>query len=154
MSIKRLRSRVPSAKNVGTGMLASHQLRFHKKSKDGSAKCDIVETANETDRVYGVLHEIAAGEKAALDLAEGLGHGYAEKMIRVQVGKHKIIRPFTYFATAIDESLKPYSWYLEHVLIGAKEAGVPAEYLRRLNNIETIADPDPVRAERELSIYR
>jgi len=41
MAAERLRARVPSARLMGSAVLAGHALRFHKPgSNDGSAKCD------------------------------------------------------------------------------------------------------------------
>jgi len=60
MSIKRLLSRVPSAKKIAIGKLEMHQLTFHKKSSnDRSAKCDANETANPEHYIHGVLFDIA-----------------------------------------------------------------------------------------------
>lgn len=40
MSSARLRARVPSCRPIGIAFLPGHELRFHKRSKDGSGKCD------------------------------------------------------------------------------------------------------------------
>jgi len=72
MSVSRLRKRVPSASPLGCHILKKHDLRFHKKSKDGSGKCDAYETSNDKDIVYGALFGIDPNEKPALDAAEGL----------------------------------------------------------------------------------
>ncbi len=121
---------------------------------DGSAKCDIVETANRDDRVWGVVFDIDAGEKINLDRAEGLGYGYEEKRVELTGRNERIIHAFTYYATDIDEKRKPYTWYTEHVLRGAKEHGLPAEYVAAIEQVESVQDPDRQRHDRELSIYR
>ncbi len=80
MSIKRFMGRVPSAKKVGMGMLDRHELRFHKIGrKDGSGKCDVVETGLHEHIVYGVVFHISTHEKPVLDRVEGLHFGYEEK---------------------------------------------------------------------------
>ena len=78
MSIARLRSRVPSARSLGCCRLEEHDLRFHKAGRDGSAKCDALHTGRKQDLVHGVLFRIDALERPALDMAEGLGHGYGD----------------------------------------------------------------------------
>lgn len=155
MSTPRLAARVPSATFDTVARLEGHVLKFRKRSNmDGSAKCDIVETANRNDRVWGVVFDIDAGEKFDLDRAEGLGYGYEEKRVELTGTNGRKIHAFTYYATDIDENRKPYTWYTEHVLRGAKEHGLPAEYVAAIEKIESIQDPDRQRHDRELSIYR
>lgn len=67
----------------------------------------------------GVVYEIADKDKSDLDRHEGLGSGYAEKNVQV-ITDTGIITAFTYFATHVDDSLKPFHWYKQHVLIGAQ----------------------------------
>src|SRR5699024_11701520 len=82
MSRRRLQARVPSARVLGTGILANHALAFHKFSgRDGSGKCDIVASDNAT--VYGVLFCIPAAELSVLDAYEGNGHGYDRCMVKL-----------------------------------------------------------------------
>ena len=152
MSSARLRDRVPSARFVAVAILPAHRLRFHKVSRDNSGKCDAEETENPDDRVYGVVYEIANEEKPDLDRKEGLGFGYDEKVVEVitEQGKLNILM---YFATRVNSSLKPYCWYKEHVLIGAREHGLPPEYIAQIEAIEAVEDPDVTRGERELAIY-
>ena len=152
MSSARLRDRVPSARFVAVAILPAHRLRFHKVSSDGSGKCDAEETENPDDRVYGVVYEIANEEKPDLDRKEGLGFGYDEKVVEVitEQGKLNILM---YFATRVNSSLKPYCWYKEHVLIGAREHGLPPEYIAQIEAIAAVEDPDVTRGERELAIY-
>lgn len=130
-------------------------MKFRKRSNvDGSAKCDIVETSNENDTVWGVVFEIDPGEKPGLDRAEGLGNGYEEKAVELTAPSGNRVHAFTYYATEIDESLVPYTWYTEHVLTGARENRLPADYIASIEQVESIQDPDRERHARELSIYR
>ncbi len=155
MSTRRIAERVPSATVDTVACLEGHVLKFHKRSNmDGSAKCDVVATANPDDRVWGVVFDIDAGERFDLDRAEGLGYGYEEKRVELTGRDGRTIRAFTYYATDIDENRKPYTWYTEHVLRGATEHALPAEYVAALEKIESIQDPDRQRHDRELSIYR
>ena len=59
MLLARIRERVPSARPLGVAVLRGHRLFWHKAGRDGSGKCDVVES-NDTDAaVFGVLYEIA-----------------------------------------------------------------------------------------------
>ena len=153
MSLLRLQGRVPSAEKIGVFTLKEHQLRFHKSSKDGSGKCDAFQTMNVSDAVIGALFEINDAEKKALDRAEGLDYGYNQKMVTVQNDVGDAYDAVTYYATKTDSSLKPYSWYLNHVVIGAKETKVPAEYLAMIESIECFKDPDTKRDSEQRAMY-
>ena len=155
LSIARLRARVPSADPLGCHVLEGHDLRFHKVGRDGSAKGDAYFSATSTDVIYGVLFEICASEKPALDLAEGLGNGYEIKTISVTALNGFTRSAFTYQATHIDCKLKPYSWYMNHVLIGARESHLPEDYIqRKILSIESIEDNDKMRCALESAIHR
>jgi len=154
MSLLRLQERVPSAKKLDVVTLRDHALRFHMFSTDGSGKCDAFHTNNREDKVIGVLFEINESEKAILDRAESLGVGYDEKLVFVQNKAGDTFEALTYFALKIDVSLKPYSWYLNHVVIGAKETNLQADYLALIESVECVEDPDKSREEKELAMYK
>ena len=153
MSICRLRVRVPSAERIGAFALRHHDLRFHKHGADGSGKCDAFETGNSGDFVIGSLFRIDPFEKPSLDAAEGLGHGYDEKMVSLTGESGEQIAAYTYYALKINHTLKPYSWYLQHVLIGARESNCPPGYVSRITSIEAVEDMDKQRAARERAIH-
>lgn len=153
MSSFRIRQRISNVENIGTATLYGHVLRFHKKSKDGSAKCDIFKTSNPSDRVHGVLYKINSIDKQKLDGIEGLGFGYSEKSVSVLNSNSKNIEALAYFATDIDENLLPYHWYKEHIVRGAAENRLAANYINELAMVRSIPDPDKQRHLNELAIY-
>ena len=155
MSLARLKARTPSAKRIGTFILPGHSLRFHMISdNDGSGKCDALFTGRADDSVIGALFEIVDSEKEILDKVEGLGYWYQSKMVSVSDAQGKVFEALTYYAVRIHPCVLPYSWYLYHVLYGAKEIGVPVDYLAAIENTQTIEDPDRERDARERAIYR
>ena len=137
LSTERLQGRVPSARARGRGRLLHHSLRWHKRGKDGSGKCDIVSTDGRSV-VWGVLFDIAWDEKPALDAVEGLGTGYFEKEVRIVTDDGECLA-LTYHANpaGIDAALRPFDWYKDYVVRGAREHGLPADYVRALELIET-----------------
>lgn len=154
MSRSRLRERVPSAEALGCFALNGHDLRFHKSSKDGSGKCDAYFTLDTQSVIYGVLFKIDPNEKSALNRAEGLGHGYDEKEVTVTGDDGSSVKATTYFATNINESLKPYSWYVNHVLVGAREAVLPSDYIEaKITSVASVEDSDKERDGRERATY-
>ncbi len=154
MSLARLQARVPSATPIARATLSGHLLRFHKHSLvDQSAKCDAYFTGLQEDMLWGVLFEIQASERTYLDKAEGLHAGYEIKTVEVKPQGHEEVTAFTYYATQINPSLKPYDWYLHHVVTGAIEADLPAEYIHTLNRVATQKDSNITRAAQERAIY-
>jgi hypothetical protein len=155
MSHARLRERAPSAAPLGCNILTGHDLRFHKSSHDGSGKCDAFFTANSDDTIYGALFLIDPSHKPALDKAEGLGYGYDEKEVTVIGVDGSPCIATTYIATHIDAGLKPYAWYVNHVLVGARETLLPEDYIqKKIAAIEAIEDADRVRDALQRGIHR
>lgn len=155
MCTGRLRARVSSARPVFVAQLREHALRFHKRSqKDGSAKADAEYTGREIDVVWGVVFEIDAAQKQRLDEAEGLGRGYEEKSVRLKDCTGQTYEASMYFAsqTYKDGNLRPYSWYLRFVVEGAKQHGLPPDYLGLLERVESSEDHDRARDARERAI--
>lgn len=153
MSLRRLRARTPSARLVTTAALHGHQLRFHKAGRDGSAKCDAYATGDPSHQVIGVVFELEAAEKPALDIAEGLGLGYQEKTADAIARGGHVLSARTYYATHIDPHLHPFVWYKYHVLTGGRENGLPAAYLLRIEEVMAVPDPLDERHRREMAIY-
>lgn len=153
MSTARLRARVPSARAIGTVVLREYQLRFHKRGTDGSAKCDAFHTGDPEDHLLGVLFTMDDGDKPSLDRAEGLGAGYDIATVEAETPHGEHVAAFTYIATDLDDSLVPFDWYLNHVLRGALDHGLPRQYCDALRTVPTMTDPDTARAEREQAIH-
>ncbi len=151
MATRRLRARTPSAQPLGVAHLPGHRLMWHKAGRDGSAKCDIVQTGHADDGVWGVLFEIALHERPLLDTAEGLGRGYEHKSVQVLTGQGVVVAG-AYHATHVDGSLQPFDWYLAYVVHGAREHGLPAHYQAELDAVAALTDPDPERRAANLAL--
>ncbi|BCZ81930.1 hypothetical protein PTKU64_56050 [Paraburkholderia terrae] len=152
MSVRRLAARLPSAKVVARGFVTGYKLAFDKVSKDGSGKCDCEHTGNDGDRVYGVIFLVLCSERAALDRFEGAGNGYTPSNVRVETVAGEM-NALTYVATNKQPGLQPYDWYKQHVVMGAREANLPEDYLREIESVVSTADPSPSRTEKELRAY-
>jgi hypothetical protein len=151
MHSARLRYRVGTCPIRSIAELRSHRLRFHKRSDDGSAKCNAFITTAATDVVFGVVYEISSDGKSALDRAEGLGKVYHEQCLSVRSldGQEFEVRMYVADSAAIDDNLKPYSWYKDFVLTGAEEHRLPVVYTNnQIRAVPAIADPDRKREQR------
>lgn len=154
MLTARLRERVPSAAAIGVGQLIGHALRWDKRSwGDGSGKCDAEATGRQDDVVWGVVFELDPADKPALDKAEGLGAGYAERTVNILVDGETVAAT-TYCATDKDPSLRPYHWYKALVIAGAREHGLPPGYRSRLELVLTVSDPSPARGSAHKQLLR
>ena len=140
MSTERLRGRAPSARPVGIGRLLHHRRCWHKRGRDGSGKCDVVFAGLDgSAAVWGVLFEIKETDRAALHRAEGLGVGYAQRTVAVLTATGTR-RAMTYQAKPdqTDSTLRPLAWYKAHVVRGAREHGLPAACVRKLEEVDVV----------------
>lgn len=153
MSLHRIQQRILNSKFIGVYSLKGYDLRFHKVGQDSSAKCDAFNTNIDLDCIEGVVFEIDYDDISKLDKIEGVGHGYEKVDVSVIGANNEKTLAFMYAATNIDESLLPYDWYKKHVLEGAKSAGLSSTYIKNIEQIHSIKDPDKSRAKLEVKIY-
>jgi hypothetical protein len=137
---------------IGVVPIPGRNIRFHKRSTDGSGKCNLPETSP-SDMSYGVIYEFSATDKKHLDVTEGLGYGYNEILIHVSLNN------FTYKALAyiasvshIDATLQPYHWYKEFVLAGARHHNLPDDYIHNIESKPSVPDPDAARDAKNMAL--
>jgi hypothetical protein len=142
MHVGRLVGRLAFAWPVETAVLRDHEMRFHKRGRDGSAKCSIVsETGSE---VVGVLYRIRTASLERLDRVEGSGYRRAPvAVIGLRSGRRYRAHWYAAKSGAVDETRIAYEWYRDIVVAGAEAHGLPLAYLERLR--ATPARPDPNR---------
>lgn len=94
--------------------------------------------------MLAALFSIDKQELRILDQVEGAG--YEREKLQVRVAG-KTFDAFTYFASTslIDSELKPYHWYKNFVVEGAKYLSLPKEYLEFLHGFESVQDQDDQR---------
>ena len=143
----RLMERVPSAELVGVSKYINHALTFHKRSNDGSSKCNMF--SSETDLIYGAIYKLNPKHKDDLDEFEGMGYGYIDHQITLEHNQNRYTC-FTYLAqqSHIVSDLKPYHWYKKLVMLGAQYLRFPDKYISSVKAVESIEDPD-VRRRKE-----
>lgn len=149
----RLLQRISDARFYKVATLSGHQLCFHKNDAGQSGKCDILNTEDDKDTVYGVVYVISQHARETLDYYEGHGFGYLSKTIKIKTLDGERLDALTYYAIDIDIVQQPYHWYKEHVLRGAREHGFPEDYIAKIEAQESIEDVDKERIQRELAIY-
>ncbi len=145
----RLAKRLASARLVGTAQLAQWSLCFHKRSKDQSGKCSIVPRHG---GVHFAIFDISEEDKAVLDEIEGLGQGYSA--ISLDLPGFGPCASYIAEESYLDESLRPYDWYKELVLAGARFHGFPDHYVAQVESVPTSDDPEALRQTRQWELVR
>lgn len=106
--------------------------RYSRQRRGGSA--DVVVDAS--SEVWGVLYEIDDACLASMDKVEGVPTAYRRERVAVFAAQGQRLEAITYMANRTGEFL-PSKAYLEVILRGARAHGLPAEYIRMLEQIET-----------------
>lgn len=148
MLAERLFARV-KAEHPTRYALEHHRLRFHKRSSDCSGKCNVICTGQAVDVVHGVLFDVPKDQISELDKYEGVGYGYVKKICRFLIqGVENDVLMYVADADHIDDALVPYQWYLDLVLAGAEQNGLPRDYVSGLRAMPFTGDPKPDRKTR------
>ena len=144
----RLLERTPSAQWLGVGQLPGYCLWFnHVSRKDRSAKCNIEPADPSQHGVWGVLYQVHEAERPVLDRAEDLGSGYHLDACRIRRGEDWL-DAFCYIAVpgTLDDAARPFRWYRDIVLAGARLHDFPQPYVERIAHERVVDDPDHARA--------
>lgn len=132
-------SRTQAKRRLGTvpvaqvAQLRGYHLGFNKRSNDGTGKANIIR--DPSCSVWGVIYCCTEADIKRLDFYEGVKWGhYRHEFVRVITSTGQAITALTYVAGEdfIDETLWPSADYLETILEGAKEHGLPVEYIAEL----------------------
>ena len=137
MNTERITERCSSSCFISRAKVSGWKLVFNKKSKDKSSKANLVYTGDKS-LVWGVIFDISEDQKPLLDKAEGLGKGYDEYKLQVINDLEQEIECVCYIATDpkyLDDNLKPYDWYGDFCLLGAKEHNLPKEWILTLERL-------------------
>ena len=94
-------------------------------------------------RTCGVLYRISAAEAERLDHSEGVPAGYYRRIaVTVNTGEGAIAA-FTYQSGYATPGRKPSRRYMRLLLDGARQHGLPAEYVAALGAFELAIDERP-----------
>ncbi len=139
----RFKSRIKSAQFKSRATLTGYRLVFEKPSLDGSGKATIIPDPNSS--VEGAIFTYSDEEHDALKQCEG---GYSETPVTLATDAG----PFqaeTFVANKRVKTLKPFDWYVEHIVAGGQKLGLPADYLAALAEAPTTKDMDAKRVADE-----
>jgi len=150
MLVERLTRRCPSARPIATAIATRYEVRFDKIGRDNSAKATLFKTGDKSHNAPGVIFKISVDELPALDDAEGDGYLRLDDFAVTRIDDNASAITKTYIARshARDKSLKPFNWYRDLCVAGAKEAGLPRRHIDYLSDISASSDPQPDRPGR------
>lgn len=129
---------------MGKSYVPGWSLHIHKRSIDGSAKCNIV---NSGLGVHVAVFEMHEKDKEKLNEIEGTGKGYHNSTIDVP----DFGTCLTYLGATshICNVLKPYDWYKEIVLLGCRKLDLPDPYTSIIEAVKNGPDPDHKRSREQ-----
>lgn len=137
----RLTERIATAQLLGTACLEGHVLRYNKLGRDGSGKCNI-EVSGEA-QVFGAVYRFARSNRALLDRHES---GYVVRQVKVSLTTGWL-SCYTYTADRNhrNHNLRPFHWYKELVIAGARFLQLPLAYQQQIAACQSDPDPHPQR---------
>jgi len=150
MDVEKFSKSVPSAKKIGIGKLPGYSFIFNTTADDESSKANVVPSFEADAAVWGVLIDIADGEKDLFFNPDPVTNDLALENVNV-LDENDNIYPAVVFTAkphAVNTHLLPYDWYQQKILKLAKEAGLPESYIAQIALMPTKADPDEQRAAR------
>ena len=137
MSRAQMKSRAGEILEERAGRLENYELVFNKKARGGSATANIHPAPGQA--VEGVPYKINDGAFRALDRFEGAPQHYRRIEVSVTAGDGQKIAAQAFIATKVDKGLRPASHYLKTILDGAREHGLPEEYLKKIQAAAEVA---------------
>lgn len=135
-----MKSRCPDMQVIGIARLEDHALCFPRLSElRGCGVCSIEPRKGE--RIWGVVYRLSQADLASLDTCEGFVPGlpphenhYNRHPVSV-VLEGAPTRVDTYIANRQDNPPPPSAAYLRHMREGARHHGLPADYVRFLDEL-------------------
>jgi gamma-glutamylcyclotransferase (GGCT)/AIG2-like uncharacterized protein YtfP len=137
MSTTELRKRCPTARIFCNALLPDHQLRFNRESvKREGGVASVVHQPN--SEVWGVVYDIMPNEIEALDRAEGFKRGCPTEqncyhriacVVMASGDAQNPLEAQLYQANPQPHPPLPNKSYIKLLIEGAKEHGLPADYI-------------------------
>jgi cation transport regulator ChaC len=130
MNRAQMRSRAGNIIEEHTAQLPNYELRFNKKVRGGTAGANVQPLQGKT--VYGVVYKIEETAFRSLDRYEGVPEHYRRIEVRVTPQDGQPVSAQVYIATKVEKGLRPAGHYLQAILEGAGEHGLPVTYIEEI----------------------
>jgi cation transport regulator ChaC len=131
------------------GQLRDFELRFDLPVGPGERGVANVAPSS-GDHVWGALYHLTHADAERLDRTEGVDKGFYQRLaVDVHLPEGALLAAFTYRSEISRPERKPSRRYLGLLLAGAREHGLPAEYVARLRALPLAVD----EREAQLSLF-
>ena len=136
LSIDRKQQRTGAIRSARLACLKDYRFAFNKGGASGEVYANIVPALGEV--VWGVVYLCNPQAMTWLDEYEGVEGGHYRRItVEVHTNGGQIVRAETYIAGEgfIVKESRPSRSYLERILRGAEEHNLPAEHVRRIEEL-------------------
>jgi gamma-glutamylcyclotransferase len=150
---RRLRERIGDVELAGVVELPGWRLCFDKRGDDGSAKANLRPVPGSNHVAWAAAYRVQPEQWPALDRFEGCGGGY--ETFRFDVCLGDAVMPALAYLTPshwTTESMRPFDWYRELIVAGARFLDLPKEYVDMVSACPVTADPDQERRLARLAL--
>ena len=127
LRVTRMCGRVPSARPLGVASLRGYRLTVDKHGRDGSGKANL--RAEDGATVWGALYELDATHWKFLDACEP---GYSRLTVQAELRRTAPVEAQTYRSGLLTDEPVPFASYKQLLVDGAREHGLPDEWIRFL----------------------
>ncbi len=128
------------AREVRRGCLDGFRLRFNLPVGPGERGVANIEPATGSS-IFGALYLLTPADCERLDRSEGVHfNAYRRITVTIRLDDGTTCSAFTYRADRTHDARKPSARYLALVVEGARQRGLPAEYVRWLESLELAHD--------------
>ena len=128
LGVSQLHRRCPRARQVGVAELRGHRIGFTRISRSrGGGVADLVPEAGAS--VWGALFDLQDDGFGALDEYEGVPTAYRREVWEFTKLDRSTVRAWVYVVAAKRPDVLPSYQYWKVIVEGAREAGLPAEYV-------------------------
>ena len=134
MGATSMASACPGHRFLGAAELRDHRLAFTRRSlRTGTGVADVLAAPGAS--VWGALYSLHAADLSALDEKEGAGWAYERRAVRVLAAGREL-DAFAYAVIAPEAGhVQPSREYLQALLRGARERGLPDAYAAALGAV-------------------
>lgn len=122
-----MQSRAGQILDAQLGRLENHELLFNKKVRGGSAEANIQPARGKS--VFGVLYKLTDAALRSLDRATSVPDHYRRIQLNIFDSEGNKINAQAYIASKVGKGLRPTPLYLQTLLDGASEHGLPEDYI-------------------------
>jgi gamma-glutamylcyclotransferase len=131
LSSAEMRACCPGHRFLGPARLDGRRLEFRRRSRRwGGGAADIATAPGEA--VWGALYELPDGALDALDAREGAGFAYRRIDVEVDRDGERVAAVAYEVADKEPAELPPTAAYVEALIGGARERGLPEAYVAAL----------------------